>query len=361
MRERALSEIVAILNREQAMGKVLSTERPDAGLDTIRIVACLMVVTINTCSVGFAQFGPHWQTVNIYDSLSRPSVPLFFMVSGALIAPKIDNLSKVLKRVAKVGIPLVIWSAIYLVWFWVTAPNGMTDFRDRNAVPIFGGPVTPHLWFLYTLIAIYLVVPMLQSFFQNADRRIVWFYVAAAFLAASIITPIGMLTGYQILGLDTSVFAWPVTYFLCGALLSEHKISSMEALMSALIFLAASAGTAAATAIYSTRFTLKPNEIFYVYFSPLVVIGAVSVFIFLRWFGCRYFIDRLVIHALEADTFAIYLIHPMFVYAFMIHGFNVVAYPYFWAPLIISLTCFLSSLIVVRLLRFTPLSTILVP
>jgi surface polysaccharide O-acyltransferase-like enzyme len=237
----------------------------------------------------------------------------------------------------------------------------MSAFRNRSEIPILGGPVAIHLWFLYTIIGIYLVVPMLQAFSRYADRKMVWFYLGIAFFGISIIHPIGMITGYRLVGVDFTVFAWPVAYFLCGALMAKIKPSFAVVSLCSAVFVVSGIGTALATWIYSTRFVFKPNEVFYNYFFPLVVIGSVSSFISLKWFGDRYLQGISFVRALSEDTFAIYLVHLIFVYHITRNGFNVVAYPHWWAPVLFSLVAFLASVILIRALRFIPYSGVLIP
>ena len=63
-----------------AMRKDLSV-----GLDFTRIVACLMVVVLHVSATGVAEFSHDWVYFNAYDSLVRACVPLFLMLSGALL------------------------------------------------------------------------------------------------------------------------------------------------------------------------------------------------------------------------------------------------------------------------------------
>ena len=54
-------------------------------LDFLRAAACLMVVIVHASSDYFYLDGPQWIAANVYDSIVRCAVPLFFMLSGALL------------------------------------------------------------------------------------------------------------------------------------------------------------------------------------------------------------------------------------------------------------------------------------
>ena len=63
----------------------------DYSLDILRILACVMVVGIHTTMEGWYNISPrsyNWIVLNFYDTLVRPAVPLFFMISGALFLSK---------------------------------------------------------------------------------------------------------------------------------------------------------------------------------------------------------------------------------------------------------------------------------
>lgn len=117
----------------------------------------------------------------------------------------------------------------------------------------------------------------------------VWLYLDSAFLGLSIVAPVTTLTGYKILGIDFSVFAWPVAYFLGGALLSKTKISGPTAAIWGAMFVVSGIGTAVGTWLYSTIFFGKPNEALYNFYYPFVAVGAGSGFLSLKWLGERLF------------------------------------------------------------------------
>ncbi|MGH8822038.1 MAG: acyltransferase family protein, partial [Rhodoferax sp.] len=58
-----------------------------------------------------------WWAGNVYDSLTRSSVPLFFMVSGATLLPKQEPIRAFFaKRFIRIVPPLLFWSIFYLWW-----------------------------------------------------------------------------------------------------------------------------------------------------------------------------------------------------------------------------------------------------
>ena len=59
---------------------------------------------------------PVWLVMNVCDALIRPCVPLFVMISGALLLnpSREESISLFLKkRLTKILVPLILWSLIY--------------------------------------------------------------------------------------------------------------------------------------------------------------------------------------------------------------------------------------------------------
>ena len=138
----------------------------DSSLDFIRLIAILMVIAIHVSSKGFGAMTHHWWAVNFWESVSRASVPLFLMVTGALLLGKETTVRKTLSRIWRVGLPLIVWSYAYFYWFRYTG----TEFLHWTK-SILRGPIIPHFWYLYTLLGAYLFLPVMIGFCQLKDTR----------------------------------------------------------------------------------------------------------------------------------------------------------------------------------------------
>jgi surface polysaccharide O-acyltransferase-like enzyme len=103
-----------------------------------------------------------------FSGLARVSVPLFFMISGALLLSKKDD-DSYKKRITKILIILISWSVIYYLWdifvMNYDKPLVATFFKS------FFIPLKAHLWFLYSLIGIYIVLPFIRKIFNNTSYK----------------------------------------------------------------------------------------------------------------------------------------------------------------------------------------------
>ena len=98
-------------------------------LDVLRLVALLMVIAGH--SVDMYNATPQDDPMNGFwgafiGSLMRPSVPLFAMMTGLLLLPVRESAGDFYRRrIPRVLVPMVLWSAIYYLVPWLTGVLGM--------------------------------------------------------------------------------------------------------------------------------------------------------------------------------------------------------------------------------------------
>lgn len=141
--------------------------------DILRIMACLMIVAMHAPMPGSQGDGTFLATLSY---LTAPGIGLFFMVSGALLLPVKDN-TKVFfrRRFTKIAIPTVVWTVFYLCCNqWLR--NEPLSLRSILSIP-FSAQGNPVLWFIYTLLGIYLLAPVLSQWLKVCSRRELEFYL----------------------------------------------------------------------------------------------------------------------------------------------------------------------------------------
>ncbi|MCM3756308.1 acyltransferase family protein [Sporosarcina aquimarina] len=151
-------------------------------MDWLRILAALAVVTIHV-SAGIVtdeaqDYKSPWMAGNFYEAISRWAVPMFVMISGALMLSskrEIILLSFLKKKLAKILIPLFAWSVIYYsnevrkdeITF------SIADFIKRFATD----DIVYHLWFLYMIAGLYIITPLLKILIQHAKRKDIEYFL----------------------------------------------------------------------------------------------------------------------------------------------------------------------------------------
>ena len=108
--------------------------------------------------------------------ISASGVGLFFMISGTLLLPmKMGTKDFLKKRFAKVVFPTLIWSLFYISANYLLRSKPI-EIQDILSIP-FSAQGTPVLWFVYTLLGLYLLVPILSRWLQKASRKEIEFYL----------------------------------------------------------------------------------------------------------------------------------------------------------------------------------------
>ena len=134
-------------------------------LDVLRLTACFMVVLIHSPKPGIGTPG---FVLSGLSYLTAPFIGLFFMVSGALLLPKqgscierFDTKMFLRKRFSKVLFPTIIWTLASLLLEGCGIKNSERDI----------------LWFMYTLLGVYLLTPVLSRWLCVAKRTEVEIYL----------------------------------------------------------------------------------------------------------------------------------------------------------------------------------------
>ena len=172
----------------------MTDEKQNIGwIDMLRVVACFFVVFSHCCDPFVAQFDANrgmFLTGVFAGSLMRPCVPLFAMMTAVLLLPikpgtTVNRFYR--KRIGRIIVPLAFWSValplMAFLYFTVANPEtanmqlSVNDYttdtllqRFYTFIFNFNFDTTP-LWYLYMLIGLYLIMPMISSWLTQATRK----------------------------------------------------------------------------------------------------------------------------------------------------------------------------------------------
>jgi surface polysaccharide O-acyltransferase-like enzyme len=341
--------------------------------DAIRAYAIVSVVFLHVVSPMVADPGSvprwWWWTANVYDSFLRPCVPLFVMVSGALLldSRKIESLGLFFqKRVMKVALPFLFWGVIYLV---IKATIRGTPLSAASLIrELLAGPIYPHFWFLYMILGLYLVTPILRVYVAHAPIGVQYYFVALWFVAASVLPLMGAITGVSI-GIPLVVATQYVGYFVLGPVLRNRVLAPTAMMWVTALFVGCGIFTAIATGAIADRLGHFHGQL-YDFLSPNVVVMSVCAFLVLRSLEWQRMVRR---HRRVAEwvmristlSFGIYIVHYLLVELLRYGKFGVALPGSLWPPLITApvtaIVALALSLAVVLLIRFIPFGRYLVP
>lgn len=283
-----------------------------AWMNPARVIAIVAVVAIHSLGTvveeNYANMGPDWWVANGFDSAARWSVPVFIMISGALaLDPERGSQPRkfLSKRVWRIGIPLVFWTAVYIIFrrFYLQPDD---DSWNPGIAILTGSPFV-QLYFLYVLAGLTLLTPFFRLLSVHGSRRLQW-GTGLIFLG------IGMLDQWVSIVFDVGEaniatrFLPMAGFYLLGWVLRDVVLSSraVVAAWSAL------AGSIALTVVWAG---LGPGEkpwVFpYEYLSPGVVAASLAAYLLLHHHlnhGFR------ILHWLYPYSFGVFLLHPLVLY-----------------------------------------------
>ena len=263
-------------------------------IDFIRAVAIFMVVLVHSSApavYGYNQLPLEtWVTANIYNSAARVGVPLFFMISGALLLSKDEPIILFLtKRFYKLFVPLVFW-AIFFV-FYKDFVLGKSNVTFRSFSSLLLAPSYYHLWFLYAIIGNYLYIPVLRKVALNCDNQILFYFICIWIFAVSIIP-----FGQTIIGVKSSIdllsISGYVGYFVLGFILSKVECSKRHAVLAFYLYFFCVCFTAYSTYFFTIRNGGILYENFYEYLAPNIIVASASFFIFSKYIADIFFVKK---------------------------------------------------------------------
>lgn len=330
---------------------ILTANKHIVWLDVMRFVAMFTVVCCH-CADPF-NFYPGEPPANIdeikfwgaaYGAFLRPCVPLFVMISGALLLPVKGEASVFYKkRIPRVFWPFLIWSVLYNLFPWFTgvlglSPQVILDFFPYSGeeatrqslsvslgyiaeIPLNFSLLDVHMWYIYLLIGLYLYLPIFSAWVEKAsDKGKLWFlaawgittllpyyyeYVSPYLWGTCSWNSFGMLyyfagfNGYLMLGHYLRKLEWPVS-----------KILAIGIPMFVIGFAVTFTGFRHVTSL--PEFSDEMLELFFTYNSLNVVMMTAPIFMLVKKVNVRSITIQKALANLTLCGFGIYMVHYFF-------------------------------------------------
>jgi len=144
-----------------------------------RVLATVCVVLLHVASSVLYKYNQvpnsHWWIGNVYDSFVRFSVPLFLMITGALLLGiQYSYPTFLLRKVIRILIPFAFWTAIYIIYNFIEPPqfNGKLASQSNFAwiLQQLQDGSSYHLWYIYMLLGIYITIPLFAKIIARARK-----------------------------------------------------------------------------------------------------------------------------------------------------------------------------------------------
>ena len=345
----------------------MSTEHSSSGrviyFDVLRITAIFFVVAVHLSAQHWSDVDVSsraWFAFNLYCTAGKWSVPVFVMISGALFLGRDLDVRSILKKyLLRIAIAFAFWSAAYALF--VRALYGIT--WDEVLFRFFTGHY--HMWFLFMIAGLYLLVPLLRPIVQN--EKLLRYFLLLAFIFTFLLPQAAFFCSFALPQVSEvirtvamySYCFFPLgftVYFIGGYYLSRRDLSRREETVLYCVGTAALLFSIAAPVVLS-RAQGAPSDAFYNYNSLNVLLTSVPIFVFARQ---HLNFPKLgeqalgVLGRLSKYSFGVYLVHPMVIELLGRFGIDTFSCNAFFSVPLLAVIVFASSMALSALLHQIP-------
>ncbi len=341
--------------------------------DVLRIIAIFAVIVIHTTAnilTACPPSAPVWWQTNILSAAARFAVPIFFMVSGVffLDPDKETGIKKIFsKNIPRLIVAFAFWAIAYEIYpaFTDWVKTGEFDFQ----IIVFGlkkilyGNEHFHLYFIYLIIGLYIITPILRVFTKNATRRQTEYFLLLFFLCSGVLPTLLKFAPFSIFSrifnkLGIRMVTGYVGYFLAGHYFSKYNLLKPSRILLYVLGVVAIVAACIGTMSLSSA-KAATDVLLYEGLSAFSMLYSAAVFVFVKNLGCLNALSAKASNRIawaSKTTFGIYLMHDFLNIA--LRGFNIslINYPPFIAVPIYSVGTFLLCMLISGLLLKIPVA-----
>ena len=189
--------------------------------DTLRFLAIFSVIALHVF-----QSWPHASIANIdvetFAEIFEFAVPVFLMISGALLLNREMELGDFLRRrFARLTYPFILYLIIYVAVLLIlmscaTGFGGLSKWLSK--IPF------QYNWYFWTIASLYLTIPVMNKFVKYSSSREIDYFIIIL-IAGSIFYQITLLLKIKHY-IDLNLFVSPIAYLILGYWLSHRKFKS---------------------------------------------------------------------------------------------------------------------------------------
>ncbi len=296
-------------------------------LDLCRIIGCLMVLVIHASSNIFYHVQMEtWDFafLSLAGTSVRAGVPIFFMLTGALVLgrERLDIKALLKKHVLHLGFLFLAWSFAY------TAIRAALSGDIGSAYDFLYSVVSGHyhMWFIPTMMFCYIFIPPTHAAIHGqklGEKYLLGLLFGLVLLMANMnLTPDTSPILYRITQHFSYLCLPYMGYVVWGWWLSTRKMPKWMLWAAPLGYVLCVIATTGANLWYSF-YKMTPDGWLFNYFSLPNFIQATAIFCFCLSLKEHQFRHARLITALADCTLGVYLIHPMMIALFEKLGFAI--------------------------------------
>ena len=332
--------------------------------DILRVVAIFFVVAVHLSAQHWLDVDVSsraWFASNLYCTTGKWSVPIFVMISGALFLGRDAGIRTILrKNVLRMAGVFVFWSGCYalidLIFRHDTLFGALSQFITGHY----------HLWFLFMIVGLYLLIPLLRPIVQN--ETLTRYFLVLAFILTFLLPQLALFCSFvspQVSVLISTVSMYTycffptgfTVYFVGGYYLSRRQFSRRDEVI---LYCIGVLGLLLSIflPVAHARAQSAPVDIYYNYNSLNVLLTSVPIFVFAKQhlnfpnMGER---AHTILRKLSKYSFGVYLVHPMVIELLQHYGIDTLSCNVFLSVPLLAVFVFAVSTAISALLNRIPI------
>ena len=279
-------------------------------IDLLRIIGMFGVIIIHIAGNTLNTFKLSGVPSIVYTMIYRLlyfALPLFVMISGTLLLNKDIDYKDIFKKyIKKMVLILLMFGGVYAFLEEYSINNTVELSSFTNILKrLITGDLWAHMWYIYLLISLYLITPILRNWVKQTSEKEQLFCLGVLYIFTILLNEISSIFNIEI------AFTVPITTgfvfsYLLGNYLYNNELSSK--VKSSFYFLGVVSVLAIILLTYFEMF-----EYLIQYTSTLCMIIAINVYII---FKDKEFSNKKVCNViciLGKCSLGIYLIHQLFI------------------------------------------------
>jgi len=339
----------------------MMTQRKDY-IDYLRGLATIAVIIIHVSAQYWGGYygSISWLIFTGYEGVCRVAVPLFFMISGSLFLDKERNRfikSLYTVTIKRLVIFLVFWSLIYKMIYFPA--EGQFWGKMRVALSeIAVGNTQVHLWYVYSIIGLYIISPILRVFVNNATQKQLIYAIGCCFVFSSVnifVVEFPELSFFSnhLSKIKGGMEVGYISFFLLGYYIDNYEIKKKTRIL--LYFLGViGLFSTIAMVMRDCIIHYAPLERFWGYTMPGMVFAAIAVFTFFKYRKVKIKIIDAFLKKVAKYSLGIYGCHMVFIIYLWMIGFTTFSFHALISVPLISLVVFVFSFVTAFLVQRIP-------
>ena len=329
--------------------------------DALRAMAIIGIVFCHA-SISFVSQGinrPDFYIAAFFDCFRDFSIPIFVMLSGALLINRRDSLIDFFKkRLSRIFIPFIFWVVMSVLYSFYYIDHG---FSLSRAIDIFFGTANTMgvaYWFVWMIIIVYCLIFIINKTIEWGSGKVEGFDWKFLLILAALSVAFIALCDFDFINPFTSritYFLSFITYIIIGYFIANNNYIgnrvSTELMVGATLLLSVGLYSYYIFGFVVPRSILASRFVYMSYFNILILAMSVSIFLLFKYlFKLKLFQNiensRLgySITWISKYSFGIYLCHYIILHRLkvILVSFYANQNPLIWIPVLVIITLVIS-------------------